>query len=216
MNRNKFHYISGRNSQNVSKSNIAYHEAGHAAAIYFNNKLHKLPPVFFQIILLNNNKEKENLFLAKTIDGDSIANIRGGRLIQSFPPLDDMSDDYMLAFEADITNILIGPLAEAKHIHECDNELFDKHLININDLNFYGGRLDLQLADEYLQSLYIDTREQNAKLMQLFYSAFEFVENYRNWKAISQLARHIDESNKNIIDYDEAVSILENDRTTKR
>ena len=36
--------------KNQHKIAITFHEAGHAAAIYLNNKARMLPPIFFQIV----------------------------------------------------------------------------------------------------------------------------------------------------------------------
>jgi len=209
MNRNKTHYISGDRGQGACKENIAFHEAGHAAAIYINNKINRLPPVFFQIRLKDiDNAQQKHVTLARPNDGDYVATIEGGLLIETFLAGADVTDDYMTAFEADIINILIGPLAEAKYVYECDNELFNPHLIKIYNLIYYGGRLDLVLVSEYLQSLSSDKQAQDKKLKQLFARAFDFLENFTHWQAIKKLANYIYESNKSIIVYEEIVSIL--------
>jgi hypothetical protein len=39
--------------------------------------------------------------------------------------------DYIIAFEADIINLLIGPLAEAKYVYNKDGELFNHQLIGL-------------------------------------------------------------------------------------
>ena len=100
------------------KACIAFHEAGHAAAIYLHNKAKHLPPVYFQIIFkeINNDKNYDVVSYQLSHD-DSIARVEGGRLIQSLPytldglthKLCDYNDminpqvsDYIMAFEADI------------------------------------------------------------------------------------------------------------------
>lgn len=204
---------------------VAFHEAGHAAAIYLNNKAHNLPPVFFQILFKDIDEISEGYKNAcHTGHDDCIARVDGGRLIQSLPYsmdafLDKLSEDddamvqtvkdYVTAFEADIVNLLVGPLAEAKYIADADNELFNHRLININALKNYGGRSDIASVYEYLQSYSPNKQQQDEKLDELFNVAFDFVNDYENWKAISKLADHIIESNKNTISCEEVVAVLE-------
>ena len=115
----------------------------------------------------------------------------------------------MAAFEADIVNLLVGSLAEAKYVHEYDDEFFNRGLVNINALNNYGGGLDLALVTKYLQSMYSDKQKQDEKFHQLFTTAIDFIENQSHWQAIHQLANYIYKSNKSIIDFKEINSILE-------
>lgn len=209
MNRNKVPYYSVQNNTRVSKQ-IIIHEAGHAAAIYLNNKEKKLPPVFFKILLNTKvNKQENQPILCRTDEGEYLAKIEGGRLIQSFLQPSEITNDYITAFETDIVNILIGPLAEAKYIHHCDDEFFGRLLVNINTLNFYGGQLDLALVSDYLQSLYPSKQQQQEKLDQLFFKAFEFIDNDNNWQAITNLTDYIYEKNKSVIYFEELASILE-------
>jgi uncharacterized protein YpuA (DUF1002 family) len=116
---------------------------------------------------------------------------------------------YMRAIEADITNMLIGPLVEAKYVADTDNELFNQQLVSLNALKNYGGSSDLALAKEYLQRFYADKQQKYDKLDELFTAAFNFINNDANWTAISNLANHILASNKNDIGYKEIVSILD-------
>jgi hypothetical protein len=60
--------------------------------------------------------------------------------------------DYMNAFETDIINLLIGPLAEAKYVANTDNEPFNHRLVNLNALKNYDASSDLELVKDYLQS----------------------------------------------------------------
>jgi len=208
MNPTKINYILSQDNLKKLK-NIAFHEAGHAAAIYLNNKARNLPPILFQIILKDIRAKDENLSATREIDNDCIASIEGGRLIHSFPSEIDLTDSYITAFEADIVNLLVGPLAESKYVHECDDEVFSARLVNISALNNYCGRDDLALANTYLRSLYPNQQQHNEKLHQLFITAFNFVNDHNNWQAILRLANYIHECNKNIIGYDEVISILE-------
>jgi hypothetical protein len=207
------------------KECIAYHEAGHAAAIYLNNKAKNLPPVYFQIVFkeLSDDKDYDVIIYQATHD-DSIARVEGGRLIQSLPysidglahKLIDRNEamtplvrDYIIAFETDIINLLVGPLAEAKHAYNRDDEVFNHQLINLRALKNYGGGSDLALAREYLESFSVNRQQQEEKLDELFLDAFDFINDRANWKAITRLADYILKSNKNIIGCEEVVSLLE-------
>ena len=117
--------------------------------------------------------------------------------------------DYLIAFEADIINLLIGPLAEAKHIAESDDEIFNQQLVNLKALKNYGGSSDLALAKEYLQSFSACKQQQEEKLDELFAQAYDFVNDQENWAAITRLVNYIIENNKNIVSCEEVVSLLE-------
>jgi hypothetical protein len=209
----------------IQKQRVAFHEAGHAAGIYLNNKAQGLPPVFFKILF-------KDMADAKSADAkahqpnpnDFIARVEGGRLFELVPFSPETRVDeptapsnamvqvvkhYMRAIEADITNMLIGPLVEAKYVADTDNELFNHQLVSLNALKNYGGSSDLALAKEYLQRFYADKQQKYDKLDELFTAAFNFINNDANWTAISNLANHILASNKNDIGYKEIVSILD-------
>ena len=204
---------------------ITFHEAGHAAAIYLNNKARNLPPIFFQIIFkeMSDVSAYDELIYEATHD-DSVARVEGGRLIESLPYTVDglahklmdhneamapLVRDYIIAFEADIINLLIGPLTEAKFVYNRDDELFNQQLVNLNSLENYGGGSDLALAREYIESFSESKELQDKKLDELFAVACDFVSNYSNWKAITKLANYILESNKNIISCEEVVLVVQ-------
>lgn len=209
----------------AQKQRVAFHEAGHAAGIYLNNKARQLPPIFFRIVF----KEMRDISATdvryhQTAHDDCIARVEGGRLIELLPTSVDnllrdltqhndvialLARDYKRAFEADIINLLIGPLAEAKHVADTDGELFNQKLVNLLALKNYGGRSDLALVNEYLQSYSTDKQQQNEKLAELFTLAFDFINNTKNWAAISKLANYILASNKNTIHCEEIVSTLD-------
>ncbi|WP_394752247.1 hypothetical protein [Crenothrix sp.] len=202
---------------------VAHHEAGHATGIYLNNRDYNLPPVFFKIIFKNVNQLWDSNGLMSQ-DG-SIAKIKGGRLVQSLMPtfkaLDSkfkcadetklqVIDEYRLAFEADIVNLLIGPLAEAKFSYQTDNELFNEKLITLRSLKNYGGDDDLALVKDYLQSYSTDQEPQYELLDQLFAKAFNFINDNSNWKAIMRLANHILSCNNDVISCEEVALVLTN------
>ena len=207
------------------KRRIAFHEAGHATAIHLNNQARNLPPVFFQIMFkdLNHPSEKEPRDYHAKHD-DYIARVEGGRLIELLPPsiealghkipghnnaMIPFLKEYMAAFEADIINLLIGPLAEAKHIHITDGETFNHHLVNLDALKYYGGSSDLALVNEYLQIFSVCKQQQDEKLYELFVLAFNFISNQANWAAITKLANYILNNNQMIIRCEEVVSLIE-------
>jgi len=196
----------------------AIHEAGHAAAIYLGNQQKGLPPVFFEIFtgLLKGDAQPSG-FLGKAPDRYS-AKIEGGRLIHTLPSsfneaIKDLSTAqkhaYQHAFEADVINLLAGPIAEARYVALRDNEPVNPELININALQYYGGSSDLGIANEYLEC-FIDSEElQERKMTELFLAAFNFVSKQPNWLAITALADYILASEANVIKCNEIIDILE-------
>ena len=203
---------------------IAFHEAGHAAAIYLNNKARNLPPIFFQIIFKDISESPDyNRSAYQSTADDSVARVEGGRLIQSLPfTVDGMAHklieqneaitplvkDYLIAYEADIINLLVGPLAEAKYVYNRDDELFNHTLVNLKSLKNYGGDSDLALVREYVESFSKCKKLQDAKMDEMFGLACEFISDASNWKAITKLADFILKSNKNIISCEEVACIV--------
>lgn len=186
----------------------AIHEAGHAAAIHFRNKQQQLPLVFFQIII--------NDCVCRYYDNCS-TKIEGGRLIHTLPSSmeevihfsETQKRAYQQAFEADIVNLLVGSLAEANYVAQRDNELISPRLVPLYALHNYGGSSDLEIVDEYLQCFIPDKVQQEKKVTELFWEAFEFVNDWRYWYAITGLADYILSNDKNIIEYQEVVGVLD-------
>ena len=169
---------------------IAFHEAGHVTAIYIRNHQQQLPPVFFQIIL-NKNEQKKYPFFAR---------VEGGRLIESLPiaaiennhfETELERTDLKKAYEADVINLLAGPLAEAKFVALRDGEVFNSHLVNIVALNNYGGHSDLEQANRYLEYFIADVDERELKIKSLFEQAFQFIDDPDNWKCINHFASYL-------------------------
>ncbi|MDD5269346.1 MAG: hypothetical protein PHO08_19895 [Methylococcales bacterium] len=226
MKRNKITESFNQAKPMEQKQRIAFHEAGHAVAIHLNNKARKLPPIFFRIIFndLNHNLEKEPSEY-QAMQDDHNAKVEGGRLIEWLPTsidalvpmtpnhhdaIENFLKAYMVAFEADIMNLLIGPLAETKYSYEREGEVFNYQLANLNTLKKHGGNSDLALINDYLQSFSASAQEQAKKLTELFDLAFNFVNDSVNWAAITKLAHYILNSNKFIIGYEEVASLVEN------
>jgi hypothetical protein len=208
------------------KKKVVYHEAGHATGIHFSSIQKNLPSVFFEITFKQIEDSSFNSLLSDLFDPHiDIARVKGGRLIESLPLMTfktsnvqsstdtdkwvfKYTDEYLIAFEADITNLLIGPLAEAKYTALVDDEPFHQALFTVQALKYYGGDADLAVINDYLQSYSADKQEQHNILNQIFIKAFNFVNDDSNWKAISKLANYILTSNKNVIGCEEVATVL--------
>jgi len=186
----------------------AFHEAGHAASIYLGNKQKKLPAVFFQI-QIQPEKESNTLSVAKVIGGHLIQSlpIAGLDNFQSLSKLDQLN--YQAAYEADVINLLVGPLAEAKYVSIRDDEAFNFNLINTHSLNYYGGSSDVKKAYAYLEYFIPSESEREEKILELFFQAFQFINTQGNWKYILNLAHYILESEKDIISCEEAIDVFD-------
>jgi hypothetical protein len=197
----------------------AIHEAGHAAAIYIGNKEKQLPPIFFQIFIkepIRNNHSESGRFCSS--HGHFYASVEGGRLIHTLPSsLQEVTSRlsasekqaYQNAFEADIMNLLVGPLAEAKYVALRDNELMNPRLVNLHALHYYGGLSDLKTANEYLDCLLSDPGQKEKKIADLFTAAYCFINHPAYWRAITGLADYILSAGKKIIECEEAIAVLD-------
>jgi len=188
--------------------NIAFHEAGHVAAIYLRNHQQKLPPVFFQITL-NNGEQNERPFFAR---------VEGGRLIDNLPiaaiennlfVTELEKQELKQAYEADVINLLAGPLAEAKFVALRDDEIFNPHLVNIVALKNYGGHSDLEQANRYLEYFISNAEERELTIKLLFEQAFHFIDEPNNWKCIKHFADYLLENGQSNISCEEASTALE-------
>jgi|CXWL01.1.fsa_nt_gi hypothetical protein len=218
MNRNHIFNKTTKLTHNEVNRKVAIHEAGHAAAIYLGNKQKELPPVYFQIYISPWNGTFQSSAFSSKPDNQSVAKVEGGRLIHTLPSsIEEATSDfsfaqklaYERAFEADIINLLVGPLAEAKYIALRDGELINPLLVNLNAIHYYGGSSDLESVNEYLECLIINTGLREQKIMALFLEAFSFVNDRSNWHAISALADYILAGDKGVIEYDEITRVLE-------
>jgi hypothetical protein len=194
---------------------IAFHEAGHAAAIYLYNKQKQLPPVYFQITIKALDGLRDSPLNTCSLAYDPYAAVvEGGRLIHSLPAalLESAhyfsaveQNAYQTAFEADMINLLIGPLAEAKHVALRDGEQFNAQLVNLNALHNYGGRSDLEKVYEYLDIFIASRSRHEEKLAELFGKAFQFINVPYHWQAIEHLADYILSNEENVISCEEAI-----------
>jgi hypothetical protein len=200
---------------------VAYHQAGHAAAIYLGNKQKQLPSVHFQIIIKPQEWDGIPLGRFACPHGKYTAKVEGGRLIQSLPMSFAEATQYfswpeqeecLCAFEADVINLLAGSLAEAKFVASRDNEIFNPNLVYLGALKFYGDGSDLEVITEYLECFMLHKSERDRKLAELFLAAYNFVNKRSNWRAISALADFIRNEPKDIIQCEEVISLLEASR----
>ncbi|MGD0958810.1 MAG: hypothetical protein ABSB19_03290 [Methylomonas sp.] len=197
---------------------IAFHEAGHAAAIYFGNKQKGLPAIDFRIHI---NPLTTAFNLSEPADAQPknyAAKVEGGRLIPILPSThakwtnQNLAAEMPLAehvFEADIVNFLSGALAEAKYVSQRDGEQINHWLVNLNSLKFYGGLSDLQIINDYLNCFLDSSELREIKVSELIRAAYNFINDSKNWSTISGLAEHIMTAEKHIIEYDEIIDVLE-------
>lgn len=198
---------------------IVFHEAGHAAAIHFYNKQKNLPPVFFEITIKQADNTPKSPFASRTDNhGHFVAIVEGGCLIDSLPISliesanyysDGVQDTYQTAFEADMVNLLVGPLAEAKHCALRDKKPFNGEQVYANTLHNYGGKSDLEKVYAYLGNFIADNKRHEQILSGLFRQAFEFVDSATHWQAIERLADYIMGQPKDTIGSEEAIAVLE-------
>jgi len=222
MNRNQHTNNAGAYTPDSRRRYVAFHEAGHAAAIYLINRAREIPPLLFSLRFNVSGMDDGADF--QTSFEKYIGYIEGGRLLHTLPPtLNAMQhppmetghdwiqtpEDLLNAFEADVINLLAGPLSEAKYIAETDGEIFTHRLVDPPALENYGGAFDLALINDYLHSFSTDPEERDQKLNQLHRVAFNFINDYHNWRAVSKLAGYILSANKNTICYEEVAAVLE-------
>jgi hypothetical protein len=186
----------------------AFHEAGHAAAIHIGNQQKQLPPVFFEI-QVKKPKSVNDHFFAKVIDGNLIQNLPIA-MVESFSMLSGNAEhSCQRAYEADVVNLLVGPLSEAKYVAQRDGEVFNLKLISLHCLQNYGGLTDMERIHTYLDCFIASRELREKKIRELLAQAYSFIDNHRNWRCILNLAYHILESKQETISCDEAINVLD-------
>ena len=197
--------------------NVAVHEAGHAAAIYLGNKRKGLPPVYFQVLIMPQGGDTINDKYLLKPGSAFIAEVDGGRLIQTLPSsfkeatLDFSPEQklaYKRAFEADMVNLLVGLLAEAKYIAHNDGEVFNSLLVNLTALHYYGGCHDLANFFSYLDCYLDNGALREEKITELYLEAFNFVIGRSNWHAITALAGYLEGSDQPIIECNQIIAVF--------
>jgi hypothetical protein len=181
------------NFQELNKR-IAYHEAGHATAIYLYNKQKQLPPIYFQITLKN---DSELLRDSLSLGHDNVAaKVEGGCLIQnlllSFIDSENYMSanekaDYHTALNADIVNLLAGAVAEANYV----------------------SKSDLKKIEEYLNCISVHPAQQKQKLAQLLTQTFDFIAHPKIWKAVEAVAAFILTCQKQTISCEEVFAVID-------
>ena len=195
---------------------IAFHEAGHAAGIYLYNKQQQLPSLSFQIT----QAVDKSLILSDTSPQDYfVAGVEGGYLIDNLPVslIESASyfsttgeDTYQMAFEADMINLLVGALAEAKHVALREGDYFNVSNAASNTLPLYGGTSDLVKVNDYLERFIACSKKREDRMIELLTKAFEFLDTIENWQAIERLADYILECKVSTINCEEAIAVLDN------
>lgn len=186
----------------------AFHEAGHAAAIHIGNQQKQLPPVFFEI-QVKRPKSANDHFFAKVVDGNLIQNLPIA-VVESFSVVSGSEQhSCQRAYEADVVNLLVGPLAEAKYVSIRDDEVFNLRLINFNALHNYGGCSDLERVHAYLECFIASKVQREEKMLELLIQAFHFIDNRHHWRCILNLAHYILDSQQETISCDEAISVFD-------
>lgn len=194
----------------------AFHEAGHAAAIYLRNRHHNLPQIGFRIFLqgLKHSIHLDNSHMPAG-NRAYLAKLDGGLLVenQALSAKPHASSQAILAYqqacEADMVNLLAGPLAEAKYVAQRDGENFNQYLVDYEALKNYGGKSDQEKIEEYIAGLGMPPLKKTQTLKELHRASFDFINQAHHWRAISRLANYIVDSGKEIIDCEEAIAILE-------
>jgi len=213
----KRNHILNRTHQEVYRK-VAIHEAGHAAAIYLGNKQKRLPPVFFQIFITPVNDDIQSSRFLNKPNTKYIVNIDGGRLIHTLPSSIKEATDgfspaqviaYRCAFEADMINILVGSLAEAKYIMHRGVELINPRLVHLNTEYYFNGTSELESINEYLECFLENSALRKQKITELFFAALSFVNERSNWHAITALADYIVSADKSVMECNEIISVLE-------
>ena len=190
------------------KRRTAFHEAGHAAAIYLENRRKNLPLVYFQI-RTRKFCGQATPFFSEICGGRQIGDglIMSSASLAERYNLTDMAA-YKTAYEADIINILAVPLAEAKYEFLRHHQEFSISALGPDVLRHYGGSADMQEVWYYLRCVIASRQEQERTLQELFSEAFQFVQEFDNWKQITELAEYILDGTEEYICYEQVNQVF--------
>jgi hypothetical protein len=193
----------------------AYHQAGQAVAISLGNQLKRLPAVHFQICLYPCKIETDERFPSS--EKNYTLTLEGGRLIQSLPLCfaEAENPQYCLeqadnrhALEADIMNMLAGPLAEAKYHAVQQGKSLNPSSSFFKTLRFYNKSPFNRPVDEYLECFFPRHIDRQHKLIELLQASFHFINDSAIWEKIKALAAYIVAHPKAIIDCEEIFFFL--------
>jgi len=206
--------INGR----ASKRN-AYHQAGHVVSIYLRNRSKNLPSVHFQIAIKPVGQQTGISVRFARIPTKLVIKLEEGRLITDLPYSYEAATRRLTlaekqlcqdAFEADIVNLLVGSLAEAKYVAHRDDEVFNANLVYLGALKFYGGGMDLELINEYMACIMPNQpKERELRLAELFLEAYGFINDPDNWVVIKKLAETFVNSPQDIVACEELIDLIE-------
>jgi hypothetical protein len=197
---------------------IAFHQAGHAVAICVGNKQRRMPEVYFQIGISQQEPDAATPEHSAVLTKNHQATLEGGRLIQSLPLSfaeatqfysKEQCDEYIRAFESDVINLLSGPIAEAKYVANRDDEVFNRNLISLSSLHFYGGKVDLDIISDYMTCFIADEKKRRQKLTELFNTAFHFVDKKSTWRCITAIADLVLYGAKDVINCEDIATNLQ-------
>lgn len=191
-----------QNPQELDKQ-TAFHEAGHAVAI-LRNKRKNLPPINFEIHIIPPYDQTQHLS-AKVVGGLFLQELAEG----AFDKLAALDPDYQQVYEADIVNLLVGPIAEAKYVAIRDDEIFNRNLLTIQALRHYGGHSDIQHAIYRLNAFIVDPVQRETKIQALYHEAYSFIEETSNWNCILNLAHFILESDQSKIRSEDIIALFD-------
>jgi hypothetical protein len=188
----------------------AYYLAGQAVAICLGNQQKQLPAVHFQICLnpCNGNQPECLPCLRKTYT----SSLEGGRLIQSLPmyfakaknpqfSFEQAENQY--ALEADVMNLLAGPLAEAKYNAAQNGKVLNQNGLMLSTLCYYGPDSVTEPVNDYLECCFEHPAERKHKLIELLKASFNFINDNAIWGQVKALAAYILAQSKTVIDCEE-------------
>ena len=184
-------------THNEFSKKSAIHQAGHAVANYLGNRQKQLPPSYFQPYIKEQSSDFQPSRPLCLLNNQCIAKLEEDRLLHTLPfsiekAIKAISSEqkpaYACAFEADVINLLVGPLAEAKYVAMRDGELINPRLVNLDALHYYGGAFDLEIIYGYLGCFIAEEAERERKISDLFLQAFRFINDRSNW--LVELACH--------------------------
>ena len=187
-------------THNELSKKSAIHQAGHAVAIYLGKRQKQLSPFYFQINLIEQRSDFELSRSLCLLNNQCVAKLEDHRLLHTLPfsiekatkaISSEQKPTHACVFEADVINLLVGPLAEAKYVAMRDGELMNPRLVNLDALHYYGGASDLEIIYGYLERFIVEKTERERKISDLFLQAYSFINDRSNWLAITVLATYI-------------------------
>jgi len=202
---------------NTLNQRVAYHEAGHATAIYLYNKYKNLPPIFFQVCIETNLQKQLNN--SDNFNQNHIAaKIEGGYLIEN--PLLSLSTNqaqmslqakksYAMALDADVINLLAGSVAEAYYLSTHDGETLTASMLTVEALENYGAYSDFQKINTYLSYVSPCIKQQTQHLNKLLHETFNFMTQPKLWLAVESVAKLFLSTENNIIACEEIFAVID-------